>query len=78
MGPHRLQARLDRLQERWPRPPRSSLAWSRLTDAEFDRIEPLALRAMASPDAATFVATLDPEDDAWLTAIAAKLGPEER
>lgn len=75
MGPHRLHARLDRLQERWPRRPRSSLDWSRLTDPEFARIEPLALRAMASPDAAAFVATLDSEDDAWLTTIAAKLDP---
>ena len=78
MGPHRLHIRLDRLQERWPRRPRSSLDWSRLTDAEFERLEPFALRAATLSDVPTFMATLAPADDVWLTTIAAKLGLVER
>ena len=78
MAHRRLQIRIDRLQGQRPKGTRSSIDWSLLTDAEFERLEPFALRAATLSDVPTFMATLAPADDVWLTTIAAKLDLVER
>lgn len=78
MRQRHLANRLNRLQAQVPPRARASIDWSRLTDTELERLEPIALQAKECPDVATFLATLAPADKAWLTTIAAKLDRRER
>lgn len=73
----RLRLRIARVQARQFHRPRRSLDWSVLTDAELDRLEGVAMQAQGYANLPTLLAALDPAAEAWLRAIATKLGAEE-
>jgi hypothetical protein len=75
--PHgRLQQRLDRLRALPPARRPWSLAWHRLSTAELEVLERLALRAETSPSRQAFLATLDADERARLDCIATKAALE--
>lgn len=74
----RLHGRMDRLRGELRHRPRSAIDWSLLTDAELERLEPIARQVIANPDVATALATLAPADRAWVTALATSLDRRER